>query len=80
MTRTMVPAASSRRRTLARLAVAPALLAAWVAAAVVAGPGPGLAQEVLTNESEPLKPGEYGFVAVTRGQANLVEVFEFAVD
>ena len=30
--------------------------------------------------AEPLKPGEYGFVAVTRGQPNLVEVFDFGVD
>ena len=29
---------------------------------------------------EPLKPGEYGFVAATRGQINLNEVFDFAVD
>ena len=29
---------------------------------------------------EPLKPGEYGFVAVTRGQPNLVEVFDFGVE
>lgn len=29
---------------------------------------------------EPLKPGEYGFVAVVRGQPNLNEVFDFAVE
>jgi hypothetical protein len=30
--------------------------------------------------TQPLAPGEHGFVAVTRGQPNLVEVFAFAVD
>ena len=41
-------------------------------------PGPnGGVQLKLT---EPLKPGEYGFIAVTRGQPNLVEVFDFAVE
>ena len=29
---------------------------------------------------EPLTPGEYGFVAVVRGQPNLVEVFDFGID
>lgn|SRR5262245_3727429 len=30
--------------------------------------------------TEPLAPGEYGFVAIVRGQPNLVEVFDFGVD
>jgi hypothetical protein len=30
--------------------------------------------------AEPLKPGEYGFVAATRGQVNMNEVFDFAVE
>jgi hypothetical protein len=30
--------------------------------------------------AEPLASGEYGFVAASRGQVNLVEVFDFAVD
>jgi hypothetical protein len=29
---------------------------------------------------EPLAPGEYGFIAVTRGQPNMVEVFDFGID
>ena len=29
---------------------------------------------------QPLAPGEYGFVAVTRGQPNMVEVFDFGID
>jgi hypothetical protein len=29
---------------------------------------------------QPLPPGEYGFIAVTRGQPNMVEVFDFGVD
>jgi len=29
---------------------------------------------------EPLKPGEYGFVAASRGQINVNEVFDFAVE
>jgi hypothetical protein len=29
---------------------------------------------------EPMKSGEYGFVAVVRGQPNLVEVFDFAIE
>jgi hypothetical protein len=29
---------------------------------------------------QPLEPGEYGFVAVTHGQPNMVEVFDFGVD
>ncbi len=29
---------------------------------------------------QPLGPGEYGFVAVTRGQPNMVEVFDFGID
>lgn len=30
--------------------------------------------------TQPLAPGEYGFVAVTRGQPNMVEVWDFGVD
>ena len=30
--------------------------------------------------TEPLKSGEYGFVAASRGQINIVEVFDFAVE
>ena len=30
--------------------------------------------------AEPLKPGEYGFVAANRGQINVNEVFDFAVE
>jgi len=30
--------------------------------------------------AEPLKPGEYGLVAASRGQLNLVEVFDFGVE
>jgi len=41
-----------------------------LAAACVPGPKP----------TEPLKPGEYGWVAASRGQINLNEVFDFAVD
>lgn len=29
---------------------------------------------------EPLAPGEYGLIAIVRGQPNMVEVFEFGVD
>lgn len=35
---------------------------------------------VQIKPAEPLAPGEYGFVAATRGQLNLNEVFDFGVD
>lgn len=41
-----------------------------------AGPG-GLTR---LRPEQPLAPGEYGFIAVTRGQPNMVEVFDFGVD
>ena len=41
---------------------------------------PGPNRGVQLKLTEPLKPGEYGFIAVTRGQPNLVEVFDFAVE
>ena len=41
-------------------------------------PGPNGGVKIKTEE--PLKPGEYGFVAATRGQINMNEVFDFAVD
>ena len=41
---------------------------------------PGPNGGVRIKVEEPLKPGEYGFVAATRGQVNLNEVFDFAVD
>lgn len=45
---------------------------------MVAEPGP----EGLTKlrPEQPLAPGEYGFIAVTRGQPNMVEVFDFGID
>ena len=45
---------------------------------LVAEPG----QQGLTKlrPEQPLAPGEYGFIAVTRGQPNMVEVFDFGVD
>ncbi len=45
---------------------------------LVAEPG----QQGLTKlrPEQPLTPGEYGFIAVTRGQPNMVEVFDFGVD
>ena len=41
---------------------------------------PGPRGGVRLKPVEPLKPGEYGFVAATRGQINLNEVFDFAVE
>lgn len=41
---------------------------------------PGPNGGVQLRPVEPLKPGEYGFVAATRGNINLVEVFDFGVD
>ena len=41
-----------------------------------AGPG-GLTR---LKPEQPLPPGEYGFIAVTRGQPNMVEIFDFGVD
>lgn len=35
---------------------------------------------VRIKPAEPLASGEYGFVAASRGQVNLVEVFDFAVE
>lgn len=45
---------------------------------LVTEPGPD--GSVRIKAAEPLKPGEYGFVAATRGQINLNEVFDFAID
>lgn len=45
---------------------------------LAAEPGPQGATRL--KPVEPLAPGEYGFVAVARGQANLVEVFDFGVE
>ena len=41
-------------------------------------PGPNGSTQL--KPAEPLKPGEYGWVAANRGQINLNEVFDFAVD
>ena len=41
-------------------------------------PGPNGGLQL--RPAEPLKPGEYGFVAAVRGQINLVEVFDFGVE
>lgn len=41
---------------------------------------PGPTGGVQIKPAEPLKPGEYGFVAASRGQVNLNEVFDFAVE
>lgn len=45
---------------------------------LVTEPGPNGGMKIKTEE--PLKPGEYGFVAATRGQINMNEVFDFAID
>jgi hypothetical protein len=45
---------------------------------LVTEPGPNGGVKI--KAEEPLKPGEYGFVAATRGQINMNEVFDFAVD
>ena len=45
---------------------------------LVAETGPGGLTRL--RPESPLAPGEYGFVAVTRGQPNMVEVFDFGVD
>lgn len=45
---------------------------------LVTEPGPNGGMQIRTEE--PLKPGEYGFVAATRGQINMNEVFDFAVE
>jgi hypothetical protein len=41
-------------------------------------PGPGGSTRI--KPKEPLAPGEYGMVAIVRGQPNMVEVFDFGVD
>ena len=41
-------------------------------------PGPNGGSRM--RPAEPLKPGEYGFVAANRGQINVNEVFDFAVE
>jgi hypothetical protein len=41
-----------------------------------AAPGGG----ATIKPKEPLAPGEYGWIAIWRGQPNMVEVFEFGVD
>jgi hypothetical protein len=41
-------------------------------------PGPGGTSRL--RPEQPLAPGEYGFVAVTRGQPNMMEVFDFGID
>jgi hypothetical protein len=43
-----------------------------------AGSGPDGATRI--KPKEPLAPGEYGLIAIVRGQPNMVEVFEFGVD
>jgi hypothetical protein len=43
-----------------------------------AGAGPDGAARI--KPKEPLAPGEYGLIAIVRGQPNLVEVFDFGVD
>jgi hypothetical protein len=45
---------------------------------LVAEQGPGGLTKL--RPEQPLAPGEYGFIAVTRGQPNMVEVFDFGVD
>ena len=42
--------------------------------------GPGADGTIQIRPKEPLTPGEYGLVAIVRGQPNMVEVFEFGVD
>lgn len=46
--------------------------------ALEGGPGPDGGTRI--KPKEPLAPGEYGLIAVVRGQPNMVEVFEFGVD
>jgi hypothetical protein len=46
--------------------------------ALEGGPGPDGATRIKPKES--LAPGEYGLIAIVRGQPNMVEVFEFGVD
>jgi len=45
--------------------------------AMTAQPGPGGTQ---LKPTQPLAPGEYGFVAFVGGRPNVVEVFDFGVD
>ena len=42
------------------------------------GPGPDGSTRI--RPKDPLAPGEYGLIAIVRGQPNMVEVFEFGVD
>ncbi len=46
--------------------------------ALEGGAGPDGATRI--KPKEPLAPGEYGLIAIIRGQPNMVEVFEFGVD
>lgn len=46
--------------------------------ALEGAPGPDGATHI--KPKEPLAPGEYGLIAIVRGQPNMVEVFEFGVD
>ncbi|MBI3637147.1 MAG: hypothetical protein HY216_13205 [Candidatus Rokubacteria bacterium] len=46
--------------------------------ALEGGPGPDGVTRI--KPKEPLAPGEYGLIAIVRGQPNMVEVFEFGVD
>lgn len=46
--------------------------------ALEGGAGPDGATRI--KPKEPLAPGEYGLIAIVRGQPNMVEVFEFGVD
>jgi len=46
--------------------------------ALEGGPGPDGGARI--KPKEPLAPGEYGLIAIVRGQPNMVEVFEFGVD
>ena len=46
--------------------------------ALEAGAGPDGSARI--KPKEPLAPGEYGLIAIVRGQPNMVEVWEFGVD
>jgi hypothetical protein len=46
--------------------------------ALEAGTGPDGHARI--KPTEPLAPGEYGLIAIVRGQPNMVEVFDFGVD
>jgi len=46
--------------------------------ALEAGAGPDGSARI--KPKEPLAPGEYGLIAIVRGQPNMVEVWDFGVD